>query len=30
MAFCEFCGDPIGYLPFTCKYCAGVFCKKHR
>ncbi|MHA1106400.1 MAG: AN1-type zinc finger domain-containing protein, partial [Promethearchaeota archaeon] len=30
MAFCEFCGEEIGYLPFKCKYCAGVFCKKHR
>ena len=30
MAFCEFCGDPIGYLPFRCKYCGSIFCKKHR
>ncbi|MHA2036813.1 MAG: AN1-type zinc finger domain-containing protein [Promethearchaeota archaeon] len=30
MAYCEFCGEQIGYLPFTCKYCGGTFCKKHR
>ncbi len=30
MSFCEFCGEKIGYLPFKCKYCGGVFCKKHR
>ncbi|MFX1353360.1 MAG: AN1-type zinc finger domain-containing protein [Promethearchaeota archaeon] len=30
MAFCEFCGEKIGYLPFKCKYCGGTFCKKHR
>jgi len=30
MTFCEQCGDEIGYLPFKCKYCGGVFCKKHR
>ena len=30
MTFCEFCGEQIGYLPFTCKYCGGTFCKKHR
>jgi hypothetical protein len=30
MSFCEFCGEEIGYLPFKCKYCGGVFCKKHR
>ncbi|MFW9823959.1 MAG: AN1-type zinc finger domain-containing protein [Candidatus Thorarchaeota archaeon] len=30
MTYCEFCGDQIGYLPFTCKYCGGTFCKKHR
>jgi hypothetical protein len=30
LTYCEFCGDQIGYLPFTCKYCGGTFCKKHR
>ena len=30
MAFCELCGNEIGYLPFKCKYCGGTFCKKHR
>ena len=30
MAYCEFCGEQIGYLPFTCKYCGGTFCTKHR
>jgi len=30
MAYCEFCGNQIGYLPFTCKYCGGTFCNKHR
>jgi hypothetical protein len=30
LAYCEFCGNQIGYLPFTCKYCGGTFCKKHR
>lgn len=30
MAYCEFCGVQISYLPFTCKYCGGTFCKKHR
>ncbi len=30
MPFCETCGEEIGYLPFKCKYCGGVFCKKHR
>ncbi len=30
MAFCEHCGEEIGYLPFKCKYCGGTFCKKHR
>jgi len=30
LAFCEFCGEKIGYLPFKCKYCGGTFCKKHR
>jgi len=30
MTYCEQCGDEIGYLPFKCKYCGGVFCKKHR
>ena len=30
MAYCEFCGEEIGYLPFKCKYCGGTYCKKHR
>ena len=30
MTFCENCGEPINYLPFKCKYCGGVYCKKHR
>jgi len=30
MTFCEHCGEPINYLPFKCKYCGGVYCKKHR
>ncbi|MHA1436580.1 MAG: AN1-type zinc finger domain-containing protein [Promethearchaeota archaeon] len=30
MPHCEFCGDEIGYLPFKCKYCGGIYCKKHR
>ena len=30
MPFCEACGNEIPYLPFKCKYCGGVFCKKHR
>ena len=30
MTFCEHCGEPINYLPFNCKYCGGVYCKKHR
>lgn len=30
MTYCEFCGDQISYLPFTCKYCGGTYCKKHR
>jgi len=30
MTHCEHCGVAIGYLPFKCKYCGGVFCKKHR
>ncbi len=30
MTFCEHCGEPINYLPFKCKYCEGVYCKKHR
>jgi hypothetical protein len=30
LAYCEFCGDQIGYLPFTCKFCGGTYCKKHR
>ncbi|TFF87188.1 MAG: rhomboid family intramembrane serine protease [Promethearchaeota archaeon] len=30
MPFCQYCNAEIGYLPFKCKYCGGVFCKKHR
>jgi len=30
MSFCEHCGEKITYLPFKCKYCGGVYCKKHR
>ena len=30
MTFCEHCGEQISYLPFKCKYCGGVYCKKHR
>jgi len=30
VTFCEFCGEQISYLPFTCKYCGGTYCKKHR
>lgn len=30
MAHCEYCGDEIGYLPFKCKYCGSIYCKKHR
>ncbi|TFF94624.1 MAG: hypothetical protein EU543_00775 [Promethearchaeota archaeon] len=30
MPFCEYCGKEIGFLPFQCKYCGGVFCKEHR
>ncbi len=30
MTFCEHCGEQINYLPFNCKYCGGVYCKKHR
>ena len=30
MPFCESCGSEIPYLPFKCKYCGGIFCKKHR
>ena len=30
MPYCEFCGEQIGYLPFTCKYCGGTYCTKHR
>jgi uncharacterized protein len=26
----EDCTEPIAYLPFTCKYCGGTFCKAHR
>ena len=27
---CDFCGKPIDGLPFTCKFCGGKFCSKHR
>jgi len=30
VAHCEFCGSEIGYLPFKCKYCGAIYCKKHR
>ncbi len=30
MPYCENCGTEIGFLPFKCKYCGGIFCKKHR
>ncbi|MBY9010022.1 MAG: AN1-type zinc finger domain-containing protein [Candidatus Lokiarchaeota archaeon] len=30
MTFCEHCGEKISFLPFKCKYCGGVYCKKHR
>jgi len=30
MSFCEHCGEKITYLPFKCKYCGGIYCKKHR
>ncbi len=30
MTYCEYCGEPISYLPFKCKYCSGNFCQKHR
>jgi len=30
LSYCEFCGEQIGYLPFTCKYCGGTYCTKHR
>ncbi len=30
MPHCEFCGTLIDYLPFKCKYCGGIYCKKHR
>jgi len=30
MSFCELCGEQINYLPFKCKYCGGIYCKKHR
>ncbi|TFG01394.1 MAG: hypothetical protein EU542_07015 [Promethearchaeota archaeon] len=30
MPYCEFCGEEIGFLPFKCKYCGGIFCKEHR
>ncbi len=32
MVKCDFpgCDEKIEYLPFKCKYCAGVFCKTHR
>ncbi|MFO7797026.1 MAG: AN1-type zinc finger domain-containing protein [Promethearchaeati archaeon] len=30
MPYCEYCGEEIGFLPFKCKYCGGIFCKEHR
>ena len=30
MPFCVYCGEQISYLPFKCKYCDGIYCKKHR
>jgi hypothetical protein len=30
VAHCEYCGEEIGYLPFRCKYCGSIYCKKHR
>jgi len=30
VTYCEFCGGQISYLPFSCKYCGGTYCKKHR
>jgi len=30
MAKCEYCGDEVDYLPFTCRYCGKYYCKNHR
>ncbi len=30
LANCKYCGKPLSYLPFTCKYCGNSFCKEHR
>ncbi|MHA1734419.1 MAG: AN1-type zinc finger domain-containing protein [Promethearchaeota archaeon] len=30
MVDCDYCGEPLTYLPFRCKYCGGNFCKEHR
>ena len=30
MTYCEFCGEQSSYLPFSCKFCGGTYCKKHR
>lgn len=30
MVNCDYCGDPIDYLPFNCRYCRKQFCQKHR
>ncbi|MHA1727278.1 MAG: rhomboid family intramembrane serine protease [Promethearchaeota archaeon] len=30
MAKCAFCDTEIEFLPFKCKYCGKLFCKKHR
>jgi len=30
LARCEICDIEIGYLPYKCKYCGLVYCKKHR
>ncbi len=30
MPNCDYCQEEIGYLPFRCKYCGGIYCKNHR
>lgn len=30
MVDCQYCGEPLQYLPFKCKYCGKSFCKLHR
>ncbi|MBD3351198.1 MAG: rhomboid family intramembrane serine protease [Candidatus Lokiarchaeota archaeon] len=30
MVKCNYCGEPINYLPFKCNYCRKYYCKKHR